>query len=440
MAQKTRKAKRGAQAAPVEGNANRKRKATKPLENRRIPSPPEAKKRLHKAGVQLDKITLHPPTVQRISLKNLALATSNAQTSDPGSIIKYVNERRWKPRCAAFAVVGGRRAEFVAPVASKSENAYLALIEWGHKATKDGDLESAYLVLLVEGLTYWIAFDNPYKDQKRTILHQCMDLYVQNRHADLLDFLVPIFQPFWSKASAKPYPDNLQSFLHRARTYLRLLPTGVLAPYPEFESLPCVDWGAYLKLWPSTRIWSLSDVKRFALNTTTISIFEVAIDDQGEPLVYKMVRSYHRLVREVEMLLYCARVNIRAPRFQGLIGIDTKWGGFLMTKVPTLFLLSELPWDTTPLDDRQRWYDQISDAVQKVHEGGHTWGDVKPENVLIDTNRDACLADFDGGFTQGWVDAELVETKAGDLQGLGRIRSFLKLDEGGPKPSNGCKL
>ncbi|KAL3482591.1 hypothetical protein BJX62DRAFT_245748 [Aspergillus germanicus] len=171
--------------------------------------------------------------------------------------------------------------------------------------------------------------------------------------ADLLDFLVPIFHPFWSKASANPYPDNLQGFLRRARTYLRLLPAGALAPYPEFKSLPCIDWGAYLKLWPSTKIWSLSDVKHFALNITTSSIFKVIIDGESKPLVYKMVHSYNYLVREVKMLLYYARVNVRAPRFQALIGIDKKWGGFLMTKVLTLFLLSELPWDTTQLDDRQ---------------------------------------------------------------------------------------
>jgi tRNA A-37 threonylcarbamoyl transferase component Bud32 len=183
-----------------------------------------------------------------------------------------------------------------------------------------------------------------------------------------------------------------------------------------------------LKLWPSVKIWSLADVKRFALHRTTSSIYEVVIDGQGELLVYKVVQTYDCLVREVGMLLYCASVNIRAPRVRGLMGIDTKWGGFLMTRVPTLFLLSELPWETTPLDDRRRWYEQISDAVHKIHKPGYVWGDVKPENVLIDTNRDACLVDFEGRYTLGWVDGELAETKASDLQGLGRIRSFLKLE------------
>jgi hypothetical protein len=50
-----------------------------------------------------------------------------------------------------------------------------------------------------------------------------------------------------------------------------------------------------------------------------------------------------------------------------------------------------------------------------------TWGDAKTANMLIDNNSNAWITDFGGGFTRGWVPQELMETKQGDLQALGKI-------------------
>lgn len=57
---------------------------------------------------------------------------------------------------------------------------------------------------------------------------------------------------------------------------------------------------------------------------------------------------------------------------------------------------------------------------------GAVLGDVKPDNVLIDTQDDAYIIDFGGGYTRGWVDKELANTAEGDLQGLQRISEFLE--------------
>ncbi|KAJ0422892.1 hypothetical protein BJY00DRAFT_310492 [Aspergillus carlsbadensis] len=317
MARKAIKAKPVVEGnRPAPSTANRKRKATKPLENQRRPrpSPPKGQKRVRKAVGKQGKPALPPPPAERIASKDPALATSVAQTKeaaassedDPASIIKYVNERHWEPDTAFFTGLGYRRPEFVAQAFSVNQDedveVSLCLVEWGRKVSEDGSLKAAFVVFQVEGLEYWIVFDNPYKDQTRTIAHQCMDLYVRDRHDDLAKLLFPIFSPFWFKAREKPCPDNMQSFLQRARTYLRLLPTGTLEPYPEFEHVPSIDWAECLRLWPSARIWSLSDVKRFARHNTTRLIYEVEIDGQSEPLVYKVMPSHDYLVRGAGML------------------------------------------------------------------------------------------------------------------------------------------
>ncbi|KAJ5125067.1 uncharacterized protein N7515_008892 [Penicillium bovifimosum] len=75
---------------------------------------------------------------------------------------------------------------------------------------------------------------------------------------------------------------------------------------------------------------------------------------------------------------------------------------------------------------RQKWLSQITQSIEGLHACGAVWGDAKPDNVLIDTQLDAYLIDFGGGYTRGWVDKELANTAEGDLQGLKRISEFLE--------------
>ncbi|KAI7978253.1 hypothetical protein EIK77_001196 [Talaromyces pinophilus] len=74
---------------------------------------------------------------------------------------------------------------------------------------------------------------------------------------------------------------------------------------------------------------------------------------------------------------------------------------------------------------RQKWTDQITRTVEELHAHGVVWGDAKPDNVLIDVQDDACLIDFGGGYTRGWVNKELANTTEGDLHGLRRISEWL---------------
>jgi hypothetical protein len=73
----------------------------------------------------------------------------------------------------------------------------------------------------------------------------------------------------------------------------------------------------------------------------------------------------------------------------------------------------------------EKWLGQIVHSLKELHARGIVWGDAKPSNVLIDVHDDAYLVDFGGGYTRGWVDRELMNTKEGDSQGLGRIAAYL---------------
>ncbi|KAB8214842.1 hypothetical protein BDV33DRAFT_208902 [Aspergillus novoparasiticus] len=74
---------------------------------------------------------------------------------------------------------------------------------------------------------------------------------------------------------------------------------------------------------------------------------------------------------------------------------------------------------------RQKWVDQISHTLKSLHAHNIVWGDAKAANVLIDTNADAYLIDFGGGYTEGWVDKEMANSIDGDLQGLESIKRYL---------------
>jgi hypothetical protein len=90
---------------------------------------------------------------------------------------------------------------------------------------------------------------------------------------------------------------------------------------------------------------------------------------------------------------------------------------------------------TTPLlepgpAERKPWFDEISAMIRSFHgdEYQDAYGDVKPDNILINDARQPWLIYLGGGHTTGWVDEELVNTIEGDLQGSERLRKWLGLE------------
>lgn len=75
---------------------------------------------------------------------------------------------------------------------------------------------------------------------------------------------------------------------------------------------------------------------------------------------------------------------------------------------------------------KRRWKDQLRSAMEFLHSIDIVWGDANPNNVMVDAVDDKLvLIDFEGGYTSGHVDADKMETKEGDLQGLERIIDFI---------------
>lgn len=117
--------------------------------------------------------------------------------------------------------------------------------------------------------------------------------------------------------------------------------------------------------------------------------------------------------------------DVRVSRLQGVVQLRDEDAtlGLLLSFIDHedgMTLRSTL-YDDPPRHLRERWAEQVSHTVEELHKAGAVWGDAKAENVLIDKNNDAWVIDFEGGYTEGWVDEDMAGTKEGDFQGLGKI-------------------
>lgn len=130
--------------------------------------------------------------------------------------------------------------------------------------------------------------------------------------------------------------------------------------------------------------------------------------------------------RELDMLL-----RLRSDIFPDDMRVS-RLGGLVLSSDggSVLGLLVEYICDSKTLDEavegseaeeRGEWMRQLRDTVEQLHAGGIVWDDVKPHNILVDSNSDVWVIDFGGGCAGG------VEGVEGDLEGLSRIATFLSL-------------
>ncbi|PGH23711.1 hypothetical protein AJ80_02317 [Polytolypa hystricis UAMH7299] len=105
---------------------------------------------------------------------------------------------------------------------------------------------------------------------------------------------------------------------------------------------------------------------------------------------------------------------------------DSRYQGLLLSWIDCQNMTLECALGPkTPIDLRQKWVDQLTVSLDRLHSAGVIWGDVKAANVLVDRNGDIWMIDFGGGYTRGWVDKEKAGTIDGDKQGLQKIRDML---------------
>ncbi|KAM5341169.1 hypothetical protein ACJ41O_015278 [Fusarium nematophilum] len=117
--------------------------------------------------------------------------------------------------------------------------------------------------------------------------------------------------------------------------------------------------------------------------------------------------------------------HVRICPIYGLVRDETGVLGMLFPWIEKREVLSKWLAEDSPADLRRRWASQIEETVEKLHQEGIIWGDVKAENVLIDKDNDAWVIDFGGSYTPGWVDPDKAGTLEGDEQGMRKIREML---------------
>lgn len=154
---------------------------------------------------------------------------------------------------------------------------------------------------------------------------------------------------------------------------------------------------------------------------------------------YDGLRDYN-IQREIECLQKVSQAfpgGAQRPYIPTLLGYVThpRSGvvlGFLREWLSSKDSLEDLNRSGFPglqKDTREKWGRQIKETVDSLHKVDIVWGDAKPSNVVIDDlNNDAWLIDFGGGWTEGWVDKNLQNTKAGDQQAVERMLKFLDVD------------
>lgn len=140
--------------------------------------------------------------------------------------------------------------------------------------------------------------------------------------------------------------------------------------------------------------------------------------------------------REIALLQQISEAQLdprlRTPTLLGLISCEENSDlvlGLVMDYVEPGALKSDLftlALEPIPQTQRDTWAGQVSDDLNRLHNLGLVWGDAKAGNIVFDKECNPWIIDFGGGYTDNWVDEGLVDSIAGDLQGLGRIVNFMQ--------------
>ncbi|PVH94114.1 hypothetical protein DM02DRAFT_618852 [Periconia macrospinosa] len=181
--------------------------------------------------------------------------------------------------------------------------------------------------------------------------------------------------------------------------------------------------------------YQLSDINLLEVLKTD-TVFKVHV--QGATMCAKVAMQQSKcqpIQREINALRRIREETpadyVRIPSLIGLITSEIGVVGFLMDyikTIPPVPTIARYKMGSITVSERKKWYLQVRDMLEWIHDVSLVWGDIKAENVLIDEQGNAWIIDFGGSYTEGWVDQNLLESEEGDLQGLERLMHFLELE------------
>ncbi|KAI9768867.1 MAG: hypothetical protein M1839_003950 [Geoglossum umbratile] len=253
----------------------------------------------------------------------------------------------------------------------------------------------------------------------------------------MLDPCMPSIRKLTPTALQAPQDLTLQTYYNPPTHYLKLTPNhGQLQALPvsakdyrnqkislnqriSLEDLPAVPRFSASEIWILRGAYS-SDVLSFADSISSTPPQRVKTKE-GEIKFFKPVKDIDPFMREFDILRRIADENLSGGiRISRLFGIVVLHGtntavGMLLDWIPGCDL-DGMGW--VPPNTLNIWKEQIVDIVKELHKFGIVWGDVSPNNVIIDEDSNAWAVDFGGGFTDGFVDADNAGTKEGDWQGV----------------------
>lgn len=171
---------------------------------------------------------------------------------------------------------------------------------------------------------------------------------------------------------------------------------------------------------PDLSDWEYNDVPKLVQRIGT----------ESQLFHFKPVYDKSSFTRELDVLLRIMDINhhLNVTRLAGLVQWDDyeSIGGLLVEYIPQPKTLDWAVDDSTP-EERVTWMSELRKTVGQLHSEDIVWGDVKPQNVVIDPQGQALVVDFGGGHSLPWVDEGLGGTVEGDLQGLDAIAKYLGL-------------
>lgn len=182
-------------------------------------------------------------------------------------------------------------------------------------------------------------------------------------------------------------------------------------------------YGSLWRCFEPSEVEILASTPEQALSETPRKVLTKA----GGPYYFKRGLVQH----ELETYAKIERANLQKSRISRLCGIVRKSSGtitgLLLAHIgPQSVTLPRMLKRNVSLQLRDMWIEQLTVTLRELHAAGVVWGDAKAENILIDSDNNAWIIDFGGGYTAGWVDEDLANTVEGDHQGLSRIITYIR--------------